>query len=262
MAGSETELRGARVLVTRPAHQSASLCAAITAAGGEVIPFPTLEIAAPQDDTALAQALAAAASADWVIFTSPNAVARGLPRLRTQTPSPTARYATVGAATAKALREAGVGEVLAPTQRFDSEALLELLPAESVVGQTVLLFRGEGGRTLLADTLTARGARVLHAVCYRRVRPAVDPAALAQLLRGALDVVVVTSREGLENLLALVPANGRAILCQKTLIVTSPRQAESARTLGFSGPILAAVNTDDASILAALGAWRAGRNSL
>lgn len=262
MAGPEKPLHGARVLVTRPAHQAAGLCNAIAATGGEAIPFPTLEIAAPQDEAALMRVLATAAAADWVIFTSSNAVAHGLPRLREQTLSPALRHAAVGAATARALHEAGVREVLAPTQRFDSEALLELLPDTLVAGKNMLLMRGEGGRTLLADTLSARGAKVQHAVCYRRVRPVPDTAVLARVTNNEADVIVVTSREGLENLSALVPEKGQAALRRSALLVTSPRQAETAHALGFTGPLLQTASTDDDSIVATLLAWRAGQKSL
>jgi uroporphyrinogen-III synthase len=262
MAGSEGNLHGARVLVTRPAHQTEVLCTKIEAAGGEAIRFPTLAIADPADRDSLNQALAQAASTDWAIFVSPNAVARGLPCLRAASPSATLRYAAVGAATAYALTKAGIHDVLVPANRFDTEGLLECLPPNEVRGKTILLFRGEGGRTLLADTLTARGARVLHAVCYRRVRPIAETAALARVLKDEVDVIVVTSREGLDNLLAMVPATGHATLRRTALIVTSHRQAEAAQAQGFTGPVIEAANTDDDSIVAALRAWRAGRNSL
>lgn len=262
MVAPELNLRGARVLVTRPAHQAESLCKKIEAADGEAIRFPTLAIADPADRTALAQSLAHAAHADWAIFVSPNAVARGLPLLRERAPAAALRYAAVGAATAYALSKAGVHDVLVPATRFDSEGLLESLPAEVVKGKTVLLFRGEGGRTLLADTLTARGARVLHAVCYRRIAPSTDPAVLARIAKNEVDVIVATSREGLQNLSTLVPASAWPQICRTPLVVTSPRQADMARTLGFHGPIIEATNTGDDSILLALGAWRSGRNSL
>ena len=224
--------------------------------------FPALAIADPADRTAFVQSLAQAAHADWAIFISPNAVVRGLPSLREHAPAAGLRYAAVGAATAYALTKAGVHDVLVPATRFDSEGLLECLPAEVVKGRTVLLFRGEGGRTLLADALAARGAKIQHAVCYRRVPAVPNPAMLARVMRNEVDVIVVTSREGLENLPALVPAAGQAALRRAALIVTSPRQAEAARALGFTGPLLQAAKTDDNSIVAALLAWRAGQKSL
>ena len=41
-----------------------------------------------------------------------------------------------------------------------------------------MVFRGVGGRELISDTLTERGAVVEYAECYRRVRPDNDVAPL------------------------------------------------------------------------------------
>jgi len=38
-----------RIVITRPVHQAQALSQAITAAGGEALLFPGLEIAPPQD---------------------------------------------------------------------------------------------------------------------------------------------------------------------------------------------------------------------
>jgi uroporphyrinogen-III synthase len=153
--------------------------------------------------------------------------------------------------------------VLTPAGRFDSEALLALLPPEAVRGRTVLLFRGEGGRELLAETLAARGARVVPAICYRRTRPAQpDPAALAQLARGAIDVAIVTSSESAENLVALAGEAGRERLLSTPLVVVSERTRDSCRALGFRGPITVAARADDEALLAALAAWRAAQKNL
>jgi len=257
MAGSEKPLRGARVLVTRPVHQAESLCRKIEAAGGEAIRFPTIAIADPFNYEDTVKAIARSNNADWAIFVSPNAVSYGLPLLREHNHAPRLRFAAVGAATAYALSKAGIHDVLVPSTRYDSEGLLDCLPVEEVKGKTILLFRGEGGRALLADTLTARGATVQPVVCYRRVRPVPDADSLAHIVDRETDAIVITSREGLDNLLVLVPEASQAALRNAVLLVTSPRQAEAARAKGFVGSLLQADNTDD-SILNTLVAWRAG----
>ena len=81
--------------------------------------------------------------------------------------------AAIGQGTVRALAAHGVHGCIAPEQRFDSEALLALpeLQAERVAGQRVLILRGDGGRELLAETLSARGALVDLVSCYRRLPP-------------------------------------------------------------------------------------------
>jgi len=251
------------VLVTRPAGQAASLVQRIQTAGGEAILFPTIEIAPPSDPDALQRALEATPHPDYAIFVSPNAVEHGLRHLPPRAGAPAPRFTAVGAATARALQAAGIGEVLAPTERFDSEALLALLPDEALRDRTVLLFRGEGGREKLADMLTARGAHVVHAVCYRRAPPAtVDDATRARLARGEVDVLTVTSVDGLRNLLVLAGEAARAPLLATPLIAVSERQARAARELGFHAAIHVATRADDAAIVEALLSWRHTRKVL
>jgi uroporphyrinogen-III synthase len=260
----DRRLAGTRVLVTRPAHQAEGLARQIESAGGEPVRFPTVDIAEPADPAALQLALAALAQSGLAVFTSPNAVARGMAALRAHGGWPPAlRFAAVGAATAAALHAAGVSAILAPTERFDSEALLEQLPAEQVRGKTVLLFRGEGGRELLAASLAARGAHVLHAVCYRRVLPAVADATIPRRLAGGeIDVITATSVDGLHNLLTLAGAPARARLLATPLIVVSERQAQAARGLGFHAAIRVAARADDNAVMDALLSWRRSAKAL
>ena len=98
----------------------------------------------------------------------------------------------------------------------------------------MVIFRGEGGRELLGETLRARGAAVEYAECYRRVRPELDPAPLLEAWAGSgLDAVTVTSSEGLRNLAEMVGRSRAASGCSRTpLFVPHPRIAEAARGLG------------------------------
>jgi uroporphyrinogen-III synthase len=257
-----TGLGGARVLVTRPAHQAEALCRLIADAGGEPVRLPAIEIAPPADPAALARTLAHLDEFDLAVFVSPNAVRAALAHRDGRLP-PALALAAVGDGTQRALAAAGYADVLVPAARFDSEGLLALPALQAVRGRRILILRGDGGRELLADTLRERGAEVTYAECYRRRVPAApDAAALARLAGGEIDVAVVTSSEGLANLLALGGDRARVHVLATPLVVMSARQAQAARALGFHAAIEVAARADDTAILAAVRAWQAARNSL
>lgn len=250
------------MLITRPAHQADALVHLVEAEGGEAIRLPTIEIAPPADPAALDAVLKRWADFQLVIFVSPNAVRTALPRLRTFGIAPTLPCAAVGQGTQQVLRAEGFENVLAPSARFDSEALLEMLPTASVAGKNILIVRGAGGRELLKETLSLRGARVSHAECYRRLAPRQpDVASLARLQRGEIDVISITSVEGLQNLYALVAPAHRQRLLATPLLVVGERQARAGRDLGFTS-VQVAARASDAAILDALRTWRVARNSI
>jgi uroporphyrinogen-III synthase len=266
MAAPEVRpLAGVRVLVTRPQHQAGTLAQLIERDGGTAVVFPVIEIAPPQDTTALARIVERIDAFDFAVFISPNAVARAMSLMHAQRPALPAhlRLVAVGHASARELERCGAGPVLAPHARFDSEALLELPELQDLRGKRVVIFRGEGGRELLGDTLGARGARVEYAECYRRVRPDADVGPLLERwARGEIDIVVVTSVEGLRNLFDMLGQRGSQRLLNTPLVVVSERMAQAARELGFHDTPQVAPGAADAAVLATLRAWRAGQNPL
>ena len=122
-----------------------------------------------------------------------------------------------------------------------------------------MIFRGAGGRELLASTLRARGATVEYAECYRRMRPATDVEPLiGEWSRGAVHAVTVSSGEALANFAALLGKAGHGFLAATPLFVPHARVGDEARLLGV-GPVQVAGPADE-EMLAALVAYfgRAG----
>lgn len=250
-------LAGRTIVVTRPQAQAAPLVAAIAAAGGVPLIFPLLEISPASDRQALLAALARLADYSLAIFISPNAVDYAVPAILACGPWPSGLLpAAVGQGSVKALAAHGVSGCVAPTERFDSEALLALpeLASEQVRGKRVAIFRGDGGRELLAETLRQRGAEVDCIACYHRSGPAAGAAPLLAAWRaGQLDALTVSSSEGLRYLVDLLDAEGRAFLQKTPIFVPHARIAENARALGLSNILL--TEAADAGILAGLGAY-------
>lgn len=244
-AGSGGPLAGKRIVVTRPAHQAEHLAGLIRAQGGIPLVFPAIEIAALDDTRALAAVIDRLDEFDWAIFVSPNAVDKAMSAIHAQRTLPARlRFAAVGSGTVRALARCGVNTVVAPA-RFDSEALLELPQMQDVAARRMVIFRGVGGRELLGDALSARGAAVEYAACYQRRAPRIDPAPLLDAwARHDLHAVTVTSSEGLQNLLAMVGAAGRQLLRATPVFAPHPRIAAAARELGVA-TVVATAQGDD-----------------
>ena len=248
-------LAGRTIVVTRPRAQAAALAGAISEAGGIPLIFPLLEISPATDPQSLQQAVANLAQYALAIFISPNAVDYALPAILQHGPWPSTLIpAAVGLGTVRALAAHGVTGCVAPNERFDSEALLALPQMLTVDGKKVLIFRGDGGRELLAETLRQRGAEVDYATCYRRSGPADGILPLLAAWRaGRLDALTVSSSEGLHYLIDLLDAEGRRFLQKTPVFVPHARIAETARELGVSHTIL--TDPADAGILAGLRAY-------
>ena len=257
-------LAGVRVLVTRPRDQAENLVRLIEARGGEAIRFPGIEIAEPQDTQALLAVIERLRDFALAIFISPNAVNRAMNLILARGGLPPAlRAACVGRGSARELKHFGIENVIVPQGRFDSEALLELPELQAVSGKRIVIFRGDGGRELLGDTLKARGAEIEYAECYRRVRPHTDMTPLLRRwARGEIDIVSVTSVDGLHNLFDMVGKAGRHWLIRTPIIVVSERMVEVCRELGFKTEPRVAATASDEAILEAIQAWRDGQNTL
>ena len=240
-----------RHAVTRPHAQCAQLARRIEQAGGVPVLFPLLDIAPLEDNQVLNEQISRLTQFDLAIFISPNAVQYGIAAIRAAVHIPPAlRIATVGQGSAQSLRDLGVANVIAPAERFDSEGLLALPELQNIAGWRVIIFRGDGGRELLGDTLKARGATVEYAACYRRGKP---QQGVGVLLEAAPDAITITSSEALGYLWQMLDENARDALRNTPLFVPHPRIAELAQRQGWQEVQLTGAGDD--GLLSALIAW-------
>ncbi len=248
---ADRPLAGSSIIVTRPREQAADLVRRIEELGGKSLLFPLLEIEAVRDDQALREQISRLKQADLAIFISPNAVRHGMAAIRASGElSASLKIATVGQGSAKALHELGIDHVIVPAERFDSEGLLALPELQNVTGMRVMIFRGDGGRELLGDTLKARGATVEYVTCYLRSKPGLD---IGALLAATPEALTVTSSEALCHLWEMLDDTQRRVLCTIPLFLPHERIAEAARRLGWR-QVLVTESGDD-GLLSGLIAW-------
>ena len=246
-------LAGLTIVVTRPQEQAGMLLQGIKALGGTAVSFPLLKINPLNDNALLRELIARLHEFQLAIFISPNAARFGMAAINTGGGLPAGlQIATIGLSSAQALRELGVHKVIAPQHQFDSESLLALPELQNVKDMHIVIFRGDEGRELLADTLKSRGATVEYAACYHRSKPHNN---INALLAANPDILGVSSSEALKNLTDMLEPAQREQLSILPLFVSHQRIALAARQLGWQNVINA--DGGDEGLLAALINWSA-----
>ena len=227
---TERPLAGCTVVVTRPMHQSAELCDAIEASGGQAIRFPVLDIVG-RDSARIAKDFAANPVPDLVIFISRNA-ARYAASIEIAAAT---KVAAIGPATAASLEAQGLLPDILPLDGFDSEALLSHPDLQDVSATSITIVRGTSGRELLADTLKARGANVNYLAAYERQLHHASDLELATV-QGAFDsdsvnYVTIMSVQSLQNFLTLIPPQCLNKLPHARLVAPSERVVQTAEEM-------------------------------
>ena len=251
---TSTVLADRVIWVTRPQQQSETLSRLIETAGGKAIRLPVIEIQPVRQNRDVQSLATDLAAADLVIFVSRNAVnyaATVLPEFYNSIPDKL--ILAVGAGTRLALEQQGVIDVICTEAGQGSEALLQLpqLQPAAVTGKHILIVRGVGGRDLLEQRLRETGADVNYLEVYQRVIPGAG--IVAELWHtDPPDAIIITSVEGLQNLVNMTAADRRVSLLNTPLAVMSERIGMAARESGFVRAPAVANTASDAGLVQAI----------
>ncbi|HXJ18336.1 MAG TPA: uroporphyrinogen-III synthase [Candidatus Polarisedimenticolia bacterium] len=216
MVSAEKLLAGKRIVVTRAPEQAQDLVRALERLGAEVILLPMVAFAPPQDSGPLDRALRGLSGFDWVLFTSQNAVrffSRRMSELgleRNPPHSAAPRMAAVGSATAAAVAKEGF-HVDYVARNTTGESLARELRS-SLVGRKALLPRSDRADARLPAALRESGADVSEVIAYRTAAPeALDPAIVARIRGGEVDVIAFASPSAFHNLSAAMGSNSELV---------------------------------------------------
>jgi uroporphyrinogen-III synthase len=252
---TEQTLSGITVLLTRPVEQSAALASALRSLGASVCELPLIEIEEVTEEQACDQIKSLILNLDHytaAIFISTNAARFGMQwidRYWPQLPSGLSAYA-VGPGTAEVLSRFD-WPVFCSDKGVTSEDLLALPGLKNVEGQRIALFRGVGGRELLAETLRARGAKVDYLELYRRHTPDYSGDVMAGLIRDYhINAVVVSSAQILDVLLHSLHQDA-SLMNAIPVIVPSERVRQKALDAGLN-IVINAGGADESSVIASL----------
>ena len=247
-ADGARRLEGLTVVITRPAGTGTALAKKIRALGGAPLLLPGLSLRGAAEPQHARMQWLASQGDDVLIFTSPAAVRYALalaPLAKTH-----GAVIAVGQGTARALQRHGITAQV-PASRQDSEGVLGLPPLQHSQGKRVALIGAPGGRGLMQQQLTERGAMLREVHVYRRAASRLTrrhQAAVQQL--PATACVLLSSAEALQNLQAQLPSSAWMRLSGATAVVSSERIGEAARAAGFLR-VHRAASANQADLLAA-----------
>ncbi|MBF7982245.1 MULTISPECIES: uroporphyrinogen-III synthase [Rahnella] len=243
------------ILVTRPSPGGEALVSRLRTLGRVAFHSPLIEFAPGNQLAMLPNLLSSLNQQDLVFVLSQHAVNyadRALRQAAVRWPD-NLNYYAIGRTTGLLFHRVSSLPVLYPQDGETSEMLLNLPTLRRLEGKKALILRGNGGRELLAETLTERGVDVTYCECYQRSPIHYDASEQsAQWQRAGIDTLVVTSGEMLQQLYQLVPDYYRnSWLLRCNLVVVSERLATLARQLGWSA-IRVADNADNDALIRAL----------
>lgn len=244
-------LQAQTIVITRSVDQSKELAKQFTQLGAKPILFPCIQISIIDSNVAWQALQPPPEKIDCAFFVSVNAAKYGLQPLQ-QHVANIQQIAAVGSATAKQLQSMGMANVVLPQNQFDSEGLLALPQFQQLAGKDIVIIKGVGGRTLLNETLTTRGANVYSIDVYRRDLPSDND---ASLLKQTLDLILFFSKEGVDNMLQITPTALHPQLFNCQTLVGHPSIATKVTSLGFKKLPIIASNPTDAEMLAATVEW-------
>ena len=261
------------IVITRPIGQARQLSEALQTSllssgftsetAPKIISLPLLTIAPKDDDVLVGQIIATLQTADLAIFVSPNAIEctmRLLERSWQDLSSKPIPIGVMGGSSMAALKNHGIGVESNPTKvilpqsnaQWDSEGLwTELQKLKwDWSNKKVLIFKGEGGRDWLAETLKNAGAQFDAFSVYARVPLDLNSPAWNDIheMDFAKSLWLLTSSEAVRYLgQAKLPLDLATAICPHHNI------ADAAEQIGF-GEVFACGSGDEA-LIAASQAW-------
>ena len=186
----EAALINLRILVPPSRPEVNPLLRALQLKGAEVVEFPRLSVAEPEDLAALDAAIREAAGFDWLLFSGSPCVRHffaHLARLALDARQVFARrVAAVGYGALSALRERGISADVYPRRHVAADVVAALEAAATLSGQRFLLVRVAGAPHSLPALLRERGAVVREVAGYRLI---VDAQGAAGALQPKPDIV-------------------------------------------------------------------------
>jgi len=197
------------ILITRSVHQAAELCEQLSILGAEIIHLPTIEIRPPASFAELDECLRHGNEFDWVIFTSVNGVRAFTQRMDELNLDIRlflkAKFAGIGNATYKAIRELGVGVDFVP-EKFSADGFIKEFQQKfpDLSGVKMLFPAANIARDVIPEKLRKLGAEVTDVTVYETAAIEHSPKEIIELFeRHKVNLATFTSSSTVKNFFSL-----------------------------------------------------------
>ncbi len=248
---------GHRVLVTR---EHAGGFEPLEELGAEMIEFPTIEIAPPENYNELDSAINKIEAYNWIIFTSGNGVKYFLKRLMEKDKDirdlKGIRICAIGTKTAAEIKKYGIKVDLIP-EEFNAEGLIDAflkiknskLKVKSLKGIKFLLPRAEKAREIFPEKVRELGGEIDVPVTYRAVKPEVHGKRLKRFLKeGRISVATFTSASTFDNFMEIIGEDADELLRDVAIAVIGPVTARAVEKAGLKVEIMPETATIEAMV--------------
>lgn len=229
------------VVVVRPAPACFELVALLQQANITAVAAPLLSFAKSNQLDRLSPVMHQLTPGSIVVAVSPRVVEfakQSVSSWRTDL-----HYVAVGKKTAQDWQQSCAVNAIVPNEE-SSEGLLKLDIFNRPKDKNILILRGNVGRTLLADELTALGAKVSYFETYQRIWDNQGVLTQSKLWQqNKVNKIIVTSAEQLDFIWSTANKTTQQWLIQCQLFVPSQRIFQHAKSLGFD----TVINVDSAS---------------
>jgi uroporphyrinogen III methyltransferase/synthase len=248
---------GHRVLVTR---EHSGGFEPLEDMGAEMIEFPTIEIAPPENYDELDSAIKKIEAYNWIIFTSGNGVKYFLKRLMEKDKDirdlKGIRICAIGTKTAEEIKKYGIKVDLIP-EEFNAEGLIEAflkiqnskLKKQSLKGIKILLPRAEKAREIFPEKVRESGGEIDVPAAYRAVKPEMHGKRLKRFLKeGRISVATFTSASTFDNFMEIMGADADELLRDVAIAVIGPVTAKAVEKAGLKVEIMPETATIEAMV--------------
>lgn len=239
------KLAGKRIVVTRCKEQAGELSRRIEDLGGEVIEFPTIRIAEPDDFIQFDKIINNISDYNWLIFTSVNGVNVFFKRMiynKTDIRSLKGKICAVGTSTMKAVNELGLQVDFIP-DKFSTEELLKGLLERIKPDDKVLLARSNIANQELYNGIIKMGIQVDDLPVYQTILETPVGLDMDMLFNSRIDFITFTSSSTVNNFVKLIGHENLIKLSYVKIVCIGPVTAASARELGLDVNAIADVYT-------------------